>query len=309
MTSNLCPPIERSTFTEPERAAALRLIALALDEDLGDTGDITTQSLIPPSQTATVQIVSRAVGVLAGTPLIDLVLDEVASRYLLSAKPRCSLLQPDGALLSPGTVVADLSGSLASLLIAERTILNFLTHLCGVASLTHQFAQRIAGTRAKIYDTRKTLPGWRLLEKYAVRAGGGCNHRVGLSDMVLIKDNHLAGWATSSASHTIAAAVRAAREKSPPGIRIEVEVDTLEQLADALNGNPDIVLLDNMTCPQLREAVALRNSRAPRVELEASGGISLATVTDVASTGVERISIGAVTHSAVALDLAFDWKK
>ena len=135
MTSNLCPPIERSTFTEPERAAALRLIALALDEDLGDTGDITTQSLIPPSQTATVQIVSRAVGVLAGTPLIDLVLDEVASRYLLSAKPRCSLLQPDGALLSPGTVVADLSGSLASLLIAERTILNFLTHLCGVASL------------------------------------------------------------------------------------------------------------------------------------------------------------------------------
>lgn len=300
--------VELLTFGPPERAAAASLIELALDEDLGIAGDITTSALVPNSQRAVVQIVSRAKGVLAGAPLIGLVLENLSARFPQFGHVHCMAAEVDGAPLSQGTVVAELEGSLAALLIAERTILNFLTHLCGVASLTRQFVERIAGSRARIYDTRKTLPGWRLLEKYAVRAGGGCNHRVGLYDMVLIKDNHLAGWAVSGKEHTIAAAVRTAREKVPRGTRIEVEVDTLEQFADALQGAPDIVLLDNMSCEQLRRAVSLRDVRSPEVELEASGGISLATVAEVAATGVDRISTGAVTHSAVALDLGFDWK-
>jgi nicotinate-nucleotide pyrophosphorylase (carboxylating) len=214
----------------------------------------------------------------------------------------------DGAALQPGTIVAELTGSLRSLLTGERTALNFLTHLSGIASLTRRYVAAVAGTRAGIYDTRKTLPGWRVLEKYAVRMGGGRNHRVGLYDMVLIKDNHLAGWKASAANHTIAEAVRVAREAVGPEIPVEVEVDTLEQLRDALAGQPDIVLLDNMNCERLAQAVAIRDAAAPQVELEASGGVSLETVSEIARTGVERISVGALTHSAVALDLAFDWK-
>ena len=178
----------------------------------------------------------------------------------------------------------------------------------GIASLTRQFVDAVAGTRAGIYDTRKTLPGWRLLEKYAVRAGGGRNHRVGLYDMVLIKDNHLAGWAASAAGHSIAVAIRTARESAPPGTPVEVEVDTLDQFADALAGTPDMILLDNMPCDLLCRAVAIRDAQAPQVVLEASGGVSLNNVADIARTGVERISIGGLTHSAPALDLAFDWK-
>ncbi|MGE5192684.1 MAG: carboxylating nicotinate-nucleotide diphosphorylase, partial [Deltaproteobacteria bacterium] len=214
----------------------------------------------------------------------------------------------DGDRIGPAQVMAEISGRLQSLLIGERTCLNFLTHLSGVATLTRRYVDAVAGTKAGIYDTRKTLPGWRALQKYAVRAGGGHNHRQGLDDMVLIKDNHLAGWRAAGTERSIAAAVRTARERAPARIMIEVEVDTLEQLADALAGQPDIVLLDNMTPDQLRQAVALRHERAPGVELEASGGVSLATVAAIAATGVERISVGALTHSAPALDLACDWK-
>ena len=183
-------------------------------------------------------------------------------------------------------------------------MLNFMTHLSGIATLTKTFVDCVKGTRARILDTRKTLPGWRLLQKYAVRCGGGLNHRMGLYDGVLIKDNHLAAW-TESAS--IAEAVRSARSLSPAGISIEVEVDTLPQLRDALQGSPDIVLLDNMTVETLSEAVAIRDRVAPNVQLEASGGVNLGTVTAIAQTGVERISVGALTHSAPALDLGFDW--
>ncbi|MBS0265073.1 MAG: carboxylating nicotinate-nucleotide diphosphorylase [Planctomycetes bacterium] len=283
------------------QTAAQKLIQLALLEDLADQGDVTTTALIPEGQTAQVQIVARQPGVLAGLPVGEMVFQKV------DPSVRFQSLADDGTRLSAGQVVAELSGCLRSLLIGERTCLNFLTHLSGVATLTRRFVDAIAGTRAGIYDTRKTLPGWRVLEKQAVVAGGGKNHRMGLFDMVLIKDNHLAGWQTGT-GQSLAEAVRAARQKSPAGLRIEIEVDTLEQLKDALQGLPEIVLLDNMSLEELRQAVAWRDQHAPQVELEASGGVSLATVADIARTGVERISVGALTHSPPALDLAFDWK-
>lgn len=290
------------TFDIAERTAAARLIELALAEDLGTIGDVTTNALIRPDERGTVQIVSRQTGVLAGLPVARLVFEQIDHDV------RWVTCVDDGGALQPGTVVAELSGSVRSLLSGERTALNFLTHLSGIATLTRRYVDAIAGTSANIFDTRKTLPGWRVLEKYAVRCGGGRNHRVGLFDMVLIKDNHLADWKASGADHTIAAAVLAARSCAPSGIPIEVEVDTLEQLADALSAAPDIVLLDNMDVAMLRQAVEMRNRVAPRMELEASGGVSLNNVADIARTGVERISIGALTHSAPALDLAFDWK-
>jgi nicotinate-nucleotide pyrophosphorylase (carboxylating) len=180
-------------------------------------------------------------------------------------------------------------------------------HLSGVATLTRKFVDAAAGTKAVILDTRKTLPGWRRLEKYAVRAGGGTNHRMGLADGCLIKDNHLAAWRATNANRTIAEAVIEARQRVPKQIPVEVEVDTLEQLSDALAGNPEIVLLDNMDVPALRACVKLRDRLAPRVLLEASGGIRLANVAEIAAAGVDRISVGGLTHSAPALDLAFDW--
>lgn len=210
----------------------------------------------------------------------------------------------DGERVDRGTIIAEVDGPLFQLLVAERTMLNFLTHLSGIATLTRKFVDAVAGTRAKILDTRKTLPGWRLLQKYAVRCGGGANHRLGLYDGVLIKDNHLAAWTQSK---SIAAAVEAARNRWP-NVPVEVEVESLAQLQDALAGSPSIVLLDNMSCATMAEAVALRDRLAPGVQLEASGGVSLDNVAEIARTGVDRISIGALTHSAPALDLAFDWK-
>ncbi|MFN0051168.1 MAG: carboxylating nicotinate-nucleotide diphosphorylase [Planctomycetales bacterium] len=288
-------------WTDAETLAAAALIELALREDLGDAGDLTTQALIGESETGRVSIVARETGVLAGLP--------IAKQVLTAFDPQLTLtiFQSDGAHLERGLVVAQVAGNLRSLLAAERTALNFLTHLSGIASLTRKYVEAVAGTRAGIYDTRKTHPGWRVLEKYAVRVGGGRNHRIGLYDMVLIKDNHLAGWKLSSTGHTIAAAVQKARQSAPPGTPVEVEIDTLDQLPDALAGEPDIVLLDNMTCAELRQAVAFRQRLAPTVELEASGGVSLETVQAIAQTGVDRISAGALTHSAIALDLAFDW--
>jgi nicotinate-nucleotide pyrophosphorylase (carboxylating) len=289
-------------FTEEEKERAWELIGMALEEDLGDGGDVTTRVLIPENQFGSVQIVARKAGVLAGLPVAAMVFKEIDPTVDFTAQAR------DGDMLAAGSVIAEISGRVTSLLMAERTCLNFLTHLSGVATLTRRYVAAIEGTRAAIYDTRKTLPGWRVMQKYAVRAGGGRNHRQGLGDMVLIKDNHLAGWRAGANDCRIAAAVLTARAAAPMGIKVEVEVDTLEQLADVLSGKPDIVLLDNMTLDQLRQAVALRNQHSAGVELEASGGVSLETVATIAATGVERISVGALTHSAPALDLAFDWK-
>ena len=286
------------TFASGEQSAARRLIEIALSEDLSSVGDLTCQALIRSDQTATVQVASRKAGVLAGAPIGRMVFS------VLDPAVRWDARKHDGETVLPGTIIATVSGPLASLLIGERTMLNFMTHLSGIASLTRTFVDAVKGTRARILDTRKTFPGWRLLQKYAVRCGGGTNHRMGLYDGVLIKDNHLAAW---TASASIAEAVRTARSKSPSGVSIEVEVDTIAQLKDALAGSPDIVLLDNMNPETLQEAVALRDRMAPSVLLEASGGVTLSTVSAIARTGVERISVGALTHSAPALDLGFDW--
>ncbi len=287
------------TFRSDEQSAAETLIGLALAEDLGPAGDLTCAALIRPEEQAAVQVVARSDGVLAGSPGGRLVFDRLDPTMLWDAHRR------DGDAIERGAAVATVSGPLATLLTGERTMLNFMTHLSGVATMTRRFVDAVQGTRAVILDTRKTLPGWRALEKYAVRCGGGINHRMGLYDGVLIKDNHLAAW-TESAS--IALAVETARQRSPAGVSIEVEVDTLLQLEDALRGHPDIVLLDNMDLDSLRASVGLRDRVAPHVLLEASGGVTLATVAAIAQTGVERISVGGLTHSAPALDLAFDWK-
>ncbi len=291
-------PIE---FTDVERAAAKPLLTVALREDLGREGDITTQAFLPPDEVGTVRIVSRQPGVIAGLPLAETVWQ------LLDQSVQVKRLLPDGSSVSPGSVIAEITGKVTILLAGERAALNFLTHLSGIASLTAKFVTAVAGTQAKIFDTRKTIPGWRILAKYAVRAGGGCNHRMGLFDAVLIKDNHLAAWKAAGADHTVASAVLAARAKVAAGVVVEVEVDRLEQLKDALTASPDIVLLDNMGPDLLREAVAIRNATSLSTQLEASGGINLSNVATIAGTGVERISIGALTHSAPALDLGLDW--
>jgi nicotinate-nucleotide pyrophosphorylase (carboxylating) len=220
-------------------------------------------------------------------------------------------LLADGDRLERGSVIARLDGPMRSLLAIERAALNFLQHLSGIATLTAQYVAAVAGTRARIYDTRKTTPGWRALEKYAVRCGGGFNHRFGLHDAVLIKDNHLA-WlrmdASSGTRDPISAAVAAARAFAPSGTIVEIEVDSLEELAQALASLPDVILLDNLAPDLVAEAVRRRDAVAPRVELEASGGVNLASVQALAQTGVDRISVGALTHSAPALDLAMDFE-
>ena len=287
------------TFGQREKAAADVLIGLGLAEDLETAGDLTCAALIRPDESAAVQVVARSNGVLSGSPIGRMVFAR------LDPNVRWESHQRDGESISRGEAVATVSGPLATLLTGERTMLNFMTHLSGIASLTRRFVDAVHGTRAVVLDTRKTLPGWRVLEKYAVRCGGGTNHRIGLYDGVLIKDNHLAAWTESD---SIAHAVNAARQRSPHGVSIEVEVDSVTQLRDALDGRPDIVLLDNMDLQTLRESVSIRNEVAPGVLLEASGGVTLATVAEIAQTGVERISVGGLTHSAPALDLAFDWK-
>lgn len=291
-------PIE---FTDVERVAAKPLLTVSLREDLGREGDLTTQAFLPPDEIGTVRIVSRQKGVTAGLPLAESVWQ------LLDSTVAVKRLIPDGTAVEPGSVIAEVTGKVPILLAGERAALNFMTHLSGIASLTAKFVAAVQGTNAGIYDTRKTLPGWRILAKYAVRAGGGRNHRMGLFDAVLIKDNHLAAWKAADSQHTVAGAILTARAKVGAGVIVEVEVDTLEQFENALTALPDIVLLDNMNPDLLLRAVDIRNETAPAVQLEASGGIQLGNVRAIAETGVERISIGALTHSAPALDLGLDW--
>jgi len=286
-----------SAFTPDEAAACRRLIELALAEDLGTTGDRTSLATIPAGASATAGFVARLPGVVAGLPAAEMVCQAADPALAFTA------VAADGARVERGTRLATVTGPLRAILVAERTALNFLQRLSGVATLTRKFVDAAAGFRAQILDTRKTTPGWRLLEKYAVRAGGGANHRVGLFDGILIKDNHLAGLGRG-----VRLAVEAAR--AYPGnadLAVEVEVETADQLEEALAVRADIVLLDNMTLDQLRAAVARRDAVAPGVLLEASGGVNLATVRDIAATGVDRVSVGALTHSAPALDIALDY--
>ncbi len=287
-------------LSSTETASALDLVRKALDEDLAGFGDLTSEAIIPADRTGKAAFVARSDGVLAGLPLVGLVALGVDRDLKLE------YVKEDGAAVQAGERFAFFSGSLRALLAAERTALNFLQHLSGIATLTRRYVDAVAGLPCRILDTRKTTPRWRLLEKYAVRQGGGHNHRMGLWDGVLIKDNHLA--ALGGGPQAIRRAVEAARAHVGPDQTLEVEVDTLEQLDAALACRPSIVLLDNMAPEQMCEAVRCRNANAPAVLLEASGGVNLATVRAIAETGVDRISVGALTHSAPALDIALDYQ-
>jgi nicotinate-nucleotide pyrophosphorylase (carboxylating) len=294
----------RYGFGEQEMRCSIGLITAALAEDFGQVGDITSTAVIPSSASGSAQLVARTVGVLAGLPVVE----RLAVEFGLGSGWQPG--QVDGDLLEPGSLIARLDGPMRSLLGFERTALNFLQRLSGIATLTAQFVAAVKGTRAAIYDTRKTTPGWRVLEKYAVRCGGGFNHRVGLFDAVLIKDNHLAWLKAATGRHAsdpIAAAVAAARASTPPRTIIEIEVDSLAQLESALACSPDIVLVDNFGPEEVSLAVTRRDAVAPKVQLEASGGVTLSNVRKLAQTGVDRISIGALTHSAPALDVAMDF--
>lgn len=289
-----------------------QIVRLAVREDLDRTYDWTTVALVPSGAAGRAHVAARRGGMLAGLPAAELALNEMAPDATWQTYAH------DGDRLQPGQRIATMAGPARSLLTAERVVLNLLGCLSGIASLTRKYVDLVAGTRAHIYDTRKTTPGWRRLEKYAVRCGGGRNHRLGLYDAILIKDNHLALGA-EIAGHdrfTPAQAVERARQflrnlqlegQQAPTI-VEVEVDTLVQLEQVLPARPDIVLLDNMTNAQLADAVALRDRIAPQIQLEASGGVNLDTVAAIALTGVERISVGALTHSAVSLDVGLDWE-
>lgn len=269
--------------------AARPLIELALAEDIGP-GDLTTRAAVPREAKGEAVIVAKAPGVLAGL----LVAAEVF--HTLDGKIKFEELAQDGEPLASGDQVARLKGPVASILTAERTALNFLTRLSGIATLTARFVDAVVPYGAVILDTRKTTPGWRKLEKYAVRCGGGRNHRLGLFDMVLVKDNHIA--ACGSLSKAVRR-VRAAGVKIP----IEVEVRNLRELEEALSLGVDRILLDNFDLPTLREAVRLARGKVP---LEASGGVTLENVAQIAACGVEFISVGAITHSAPALDLSLE---
>jgi nicotinate-nucleotide pyrophosphorylase (carboxylating) len=286
-----------STLSPAEAAAARRLIDLALAEDLDDAGDVTSQAAIPADTPGQAAFVARAAGVVAGLPVAALVLEAVDPQLTFTP------LVGDGTAVTPGARLATATGPMRSILTAERTALNFLQRLSGVATLTHRYVEA-AGGRAQVLDTRKTTPGWRLLEKYAVRQGGGHNHRIGLYDGLLIKDNHLA--ALGGGPGAIRAAIATARQLFP-ALPVEVEVDTPDQFEAVLACRPDIILLDNMPPDLLRRCVERRNAVAPGVRLEASGGVNLQTIGAIAATGVDRISVGALTHSAAALDIALDY--
>ena len=267
------------------------LVEAALAEDIGD-GDATTLALVPEGAVATGVMLAREPLVMAGVELAIAVFQQVDQRIEFGIEIF------DGQQAALGQTLVRVQGPARALLIAERTALNFIQRLAGVATLTAQFVEEVAGTGVTILDTRKTTPGWRALEKYAVACGGGSNHRIGLFDQVMIKDNHLVAL-----DGDIVQAVALAREASP-GLKIEVEVDTLEQVRAALQARADIILLDNMEVEELRASVELINSCT---KTEASGGVTLETVREIAETGVDFISIGALTHSAPSVDIALEF--
>jgi nicotinate-nucleotide pyrophosphorylase (carboxylating) len=288
-------------FSAAEEAAFDRLARWALEEDLGAAGDLTSQAVIPPDLDGKAVLVARAPGVLAGLP--------AALGVFALVDPGLTFAphKQDGSAVRPNDRLLTVAGRMRSILAGERAALNFLQRLSGVATLTKRYVEAVAGLPCQVLDTRKTTPGWRLLEKYAVRCGGGTNHRMGLSDGVLIKDNHLAALGTGPG--VVGEAVRLARARYGTRVPLEIEVDDLAQLDGALTAGPDIVLLDNMTPDQLREAVRRRNSAGPNTLLEASGGVTLATIRATAESGVDRVSVGALTHSATALDIALDYQR
>ena len=280
------------------------LLTLALDEDIGP-GDLTTDVLIDSEAAAQGRLVAGMDGVVAGLLFVAPILDRVDTR--LAFRPAVK----DGAGVARGALLGTIRGPVRPMLTAERTMLNFVQSLSGIATLTRRYVDAVAGTGAVVLDTRKTTPGWRYLEKYGVRMGGGMNHRTGLHDGVLIKDNHLAIRAPNHVGETIAGLIREARARISREIPIQVEVQAVDYLGEVLAAAPDVVLLDNMSAERVREAVrrrdALFGDGGPA--LEASGGITLANIRAVAETGVDRISVGALTHSAPILDMSLDVRR
>jgi nicotinate-nucleotide pyrophosphorylase (carboxylating) len=266
------------------------LIHLALEEDLGELGDVTSRATLPAKQRSFARMVAKSPGVVAGLPIVRRVFEHIDPGVMIANKVQ------DGTSVEPDTVIAELMGEARSLLSGERTALNFIQRLSGIATITARYVEAVKGTNAIILDTRKTTPGWRLLEKYAVRMGGGQNHRIGLYDMVMVKDNHI------DVAGGIVQAVTAVRaEPSAGGLSIEVEVRTLNELRVALTLNVDRIMLDNMDEKMMRDAVRIAEGRVP---LEASGNMTLERVRVVAETGVNFISVGALTHSAPSLDIS-----
>lgn len=298
----------------PMDEQVVELIRMAKREDMrGD--DVTSRLLIPEGTEGKAVLVQKQAGVICGLPIVEMVCREYDGRLKVMGAEGRAIEEIEGQYAAEPKRLARLviTGPMRPLLSAERVLLNFVQRLSGVATQTHRYVQAIAGAggaggRARIYDTRKTTPGWRLLEKYAVRCGGGENHRMGLYDGLLVKDNHLAAMPVERMAAELGRIVQTSRKEAPKRF-VQVEVDTLEQLREVLKVEGiDSVLLDNMDCPTMAEAVRMRNAagREKSVALEASGGVNLTTVRAIAQTGVERISVGALTHSAVSLDIGLD---
>ena len=296
------PIVERLAAAGLDPVMVAAFVRAALAEDLAGCTDVTTAATVPPSATGQAELVARSAGIVAGLPVAEAVfwLASGGGADLRHTTPGevavCRQVMADGDWVHAGQAVLTVSGPIAVILTAERTALNLLCHLSGVATLTRQWADAIAGTQARIRDTRKTLPGMRALQKYAVRCGGGVNHRMALSDAALVKDNHVA------AAGSVGAAFAAVRARAP-GLPVEVECDTLAQVAEALQAGADLILLDNFSVADLAAAVRLAGGRAL---LEASGGLTLAGARAVAETGVDYLAVGALTHSAPALDIGLD---
>jgi nicotinate-nucleotide pyrophosphorylase (carboxylating) len=270
-----------------------KIVRAALDEDAA-ASDISSIATIVSDRSARCSIVAREAGVICGIPLVREAFRQRDARVSVRSTVR------DGRRVNASTPIIFITGHARGLLSAERVALNFMQRLSGIASLTSKYVEAVKGTDAKILDTRKTTPGWRLLEKYAVRAGGGMNHRMDLSSAILIKDNHLA-----AVNGDVELAVKRAREVAPPRTPVEIECDNLDQVRSALVAEADVIMLDNMSDPTMREAVELVNGRAVT---EASGGVTLDRVRSIAETGVDWISVGALTHSAKAMDLGLDFE-
>jgi nicotinate-nucleotide pyrophosphorylase (carboxylating) len=285
------------------------LIQLARREDLGPGGgdDVTSRLLIPEGAIGVGTLLQKSVGVACGLPIVERICRAYDERLRVEQIPGFHIEIIEGRFSDQAqTPLLRIRGPLRALLSGERVILNFLQRMSGVATLTNRFVRRVEGTHAKIYDTRKTIPGWRVLDKYAVRTGGGMNHRAGLYDGLLVKDNHLHAVGLKELPGFLSGIVQRSRSEDARRL-IEVEVDTLDQLREVLKVDGiDVILLDNMDCPKMQLAFELREKEGKKVEFEASGGVTLETVRSIALTGVERIAVGGITHSAPALDIGLE---
>ena len=283
------------------------IVQLAIKEDIGD-GDITSKIFIPDGSKTEGMLIAKEAGVVAGLPVAGYVLSQIDENLILTSNIE------DGSRVKKGTIIGSVKGLTLSLLSAERLVLNFLQRLSGIATATNRFAEKIKGYGTQIMDTRKTAPGWRYLEKYAVRVGGGINHRMGLYDQILIKDNHLKTMGSEKENGAISRLIRTAREQIENGMLIEIEVEDLCQIKDVVDAGVDIILFDNMEPSKIREAVDIvkeieKNQDAgtgKAILTEASGNITIENVEEYADAGVDRISVGAITHSARVLDISFD---